>query len=239
MLQLRAAAVSEIGTSEAITRTAFSATPTWGCSGLRMGLAACPAAVKPRKRTRLGPGRVPLGPPGREPDLSAMVGVANAAVEKLGRVVSPVAGIATTLTFGVIFEGTLRIVHVGDSRCYAWTGAGLERLTEDHTVENDARRLRLLGEIAPYSLSEARAITRCLGHAPEPEAEIIVRPLAPGVRYLFCTDGISGLVSDLELGKHLGEAADPAGCLNAVLVLVRIRGTHDNSTAVAIFVDGV
>jgi serine/threonine protein phosphatase PrpC len=178
-------------------------------------------------------------PPGSGPNLLRMVGEANAAVVELGRLISPVAGIATTLTFGVIFAGALRLVHLGDSRCYAWKNGRLQRLTEDHTVANEARRLRLRGEAVTYSPAEGRAITRCLGCSPAPEPELIAHPLASGERYLFCTDGVTGLVSDVELAQRLGRAPDPGACLGAILALVEERGAHDNATGVAVFVDEI
>src|SRR3954470_10900221 len=65
---------------------------------------------------------------GGEPDLVAIVHRANEMVQKLGQRLSPNMGIGTTLIFGYVRDGQMRIAHVGDSRCYARQNGSFERL---------------------------------------------------------------------------------------------------------------
>jgi protein phosphatase len=172
--------------------------------------------------------------PSIRPDLRAIVQQASDAVILMGQSISPAYGIATTLTFGYAHYGQFLIAHVGDSRCYVHYGGKLQRLTEDHTVENEAR---LRGEplIAPLSLR--RAITRSIGQLPMPGPDLIERPLLPGERYLFCTDGITCVLSDAELSAHLGRPDTPANILRGLIDLALRRGGPDNATGVLVFVD--
>jgi protein phosphatase len=174
--------------------------------------------------------------PDSRPDLAAIVQQTNEAVILMGLSVSPTYGVATTLTFGCVRDGQLLLAHVGDSRCYVQRGRKLHRLTEDHTVENEAR---LRGEPAPGSHFERSAITRCIGQLPMPGPDLIERPLLPGERYLFCTDGITRLVTDSELSILLGQAGEPADILQKIIDLTLARGAPDNASGVLLFVDDV
>jgi len=171
-----------------------------------------------------------------KPDLREAVRQAQAAVIQTGRAVSPIFGVATTLTFGCVHGGQLFIAHVGDSRCYVRSARKLQRLTEDHTVENEAR---LRGEPLFASPRERNAITRCLGQLPMPGPDIIERNLAPGERYLFCTDGITRVMSDAELGALLGGPGEPSDVLESLIAHALQRGGPDNASGVLLFIDEV
>ncbi|WP_414664369.1 PP2C family protein-serine/threonine phosphatase [Horticoccus sp. 23ND18S-11] len=172
-------------------------------------------------------------------ELNAAVQQANQAVSALGLRISPSMGIGTTLTFGCIRANTLTIAHVGDSRCYGSRDGEFLRLTEDHSVENEARLRRARGEVIYYHEANRNALTRCIGQPTPPEVDIINRVLLPGDRYLFCTDGVTRMLPDSELGELLMESPDPKSALDQIIGLAVRRGGPDNATGVAIFVDAV
>jgi protein phosphatase len=58
-----------------------------------------------------------------------------------------------------------------------------------------------------------------------------------GDRYLFCTDGVSRLVTDTEIREALGRAQNPAAVLDELIQQALRRGGTDNATAVAVFVE--
>ena len=49
-----------------------------------------------------------------------------------------------------------------------------------------------------------------MGQLPAPVPDLITRTLERGERYLFCTDGISRLMSDREIASILGREETPA-----------------------------
>ena len=75
-------------------------------------------------------------------DLRSIVTAANDSVSSLGMRLSPGLGIGSTLTFACVRDSQLKLAHVGDSRAFAWRAGNLTCLTEDHSVENEARRRR-------------------------------------------------------------------------------------------------
>lgn len=182
-------------------------------------------------------GAIQALPAGDDPSLARIVQRANLAVAALGRRLSPSMGIGTTLTFGCIRHQAFRIAHVGDSRCYVATEGKFHRLTEDHSVENEARMRRARGEVVFYHEANRNALTRCVGQPTPPEVDVITRPLVAGERYLFCTDGVTRMLSDAELGAMIAKASDPEAVLREIVTLAVQRGGPDNATGVAVFVE--
>lgn len=178
-------------------------------------------------------------PSDRPPDIEAAVQQANRMVAALGQEISPSMGIGTTLTIGCIRGGHLTIAHVGDSRCYGTHAREFARLTEDHSVENEARLRRARGEVVYYHEANRNALTRCIGQPTAPEVDLITREIAPGDRYLFCTDGVTRMLPDPEIGQLLLRFDDPHLLLKEIVGLAVRRGGPDNATGVAVFVDAV
>lgn len=178
-------------------------------------------------------------PPGREPDLTAIVHRANECVGLLGQQISPAMGIGATLTFGCVRGGVFKLAHVGDSRCYAWRKGEFSQLTEDHSVENEARLRRAKGEVVYYHEANRNALTRCIGQPTPPEVDLILRPIAEQDRYLFCTDGLTRMVPNSELAELVGRSSDPDEILRELVALAVRRGGPDNVTAVLVVIDAV
>jgi len=171
------------------------------------------------------------------PDLVAIVQHANFSVAELGKRISPAMGIGSTLTMGCVRRSTFVLAHVGDSRCYGLRSGALTQLTEDHSVENEARLRRARGEVVYYHEANRNALTRCIGQPTPPDVDIITRPLETGDRYLFCTDGVTRLIRDAELAQMLGIDAEPDVIIRDIVALAVRRGGPDNATGVVIFVD--
>ena len=146
-------------------------------------------------------------------------------------------GIGTTLTFGYVTGSEMRIAHVGDSRCYGWRRGEFRRLTEDHSVENEARLRRAKGEVIYYHEANRNALTRCIGQPTPPEVDLITQPLMAGDRFLFCTDGVTRMMPDTELGELVSHADSPEEAIRTIVSLAVRRGGPDNATGVLVFVD--
>jgi len=238
MTKLRSAALTDIGCVRTenedcyihdVDRMFFGVAD--GIGGLPGGAEAALATV-----TTIIEG-LAASPVDRTPNLRAIVHAANRAVLDRGHDVSPVMGIGSTLTFGCVRDHLLLLAHVGDSRAYVWRAGSLEGLTEDHSVENEARMRRERGEIVHFHESNRAALTRCIGQPTPPEVDLLVRPLIAGDRYLFCTDGVTRMIGDRELGLLMGQKDDPKILADEIVDLAVRRGGPDNATAVVVIVD--
>jgi serine/threonine protein phosphatase PrpC len=240
MPSLRAAALTDIGRVRRQNEDRFLLDEPAQLFGVADGVGGLPGGAEAAQQTIDDiSGAIHSLSNGQEPNLTAIVHHANEAVGALGRQISPGMGIGTTLTFGCVRGTTLQIAHVGDSRLYAWRGGELTRISEDHSVENEARLRRARGEVVYYNEVNRNALTRCIGQPTPPEVDLISRPLVAGDRYLFVTDGVTRLVGDVELATIVGKAGEPAEILHELISLAVRRGGPDNVTGVLVFVDQV
>jgi len=174
-----------------------------------------------------------------EIDLRSIVAKANDAVVALGMKLSPGVGIGSTLTVGCVRGDRLRLAHVGDSRAFALRNGDFYPLTEDHSVENEAKRRRARGEVVYYSESQRGALTRCIGQALTPEVDLSDLPLNPGDRFAFCTDGVTRMLAEKDLRDIMLRAKEPSEIVRGLVDMAVHRGGPDNATAVAFIVDSI
>ena len=238
MTILRAACLSDIGRirKENEDRVLFSEAAR--LFGVADGVGGLPGGAEAAQETVdiVTAGVLAAGPEA-EPNLKGIILSANEAVVKLGMRISPGLGIGCTLTLGCLRAGRLMLAHVGDSRAFMFRMGELFCLTEDHSVENEARRRRARGEVVYYSETQRGALTRCIGQLLPPEIDVADVPVIAGDRFLFCTDGVTRLVAETELGSLAGKPAEPAAIVKGLVDLAIHRGRPDNATAVAVIVD--
>jgi protein phosphatase len=127
---------------------------------------------------------------------------------------------------------------LGDSRIYLLRDGTIQQLTEDHSwvAEQVRRGLMSLEEAeqSPYR----NVITRCLGGELEVEADITAVELRPGDRFLLCTDGLSGLLSDEELLRVAGAGSPSVAAWN-LIDRANLLGGKDNITALILDIEAV
>ena len=240
MPSLRAAALTDIGRVRRENEDRFMCDEKGLVFGVADGVGGLPGGAEAAQLTvdEIASAFQRLDPH-QSPDLVAIVHHANSAVAALGHKVSPSMGIGTTLSFGCIRGSVLTLAHVGDSRCYAVHQGRLVQVTEDHSVENEARLRRARGEVVYYHEANRNALTRCIGQPNAPEVDLITRQLEAGDRYLFCTDGVTRMLPDSELASLITKFDDPHACLNEIVGLAVRRGGPDNATGVLVVVDAV
>jgi PPM family protein phosphatase len=147
-------------------------------------------------------------------------------------------GMGTTLVAALFLGHQAFIIHVGDSRIYMLRNGALEQLTEDHNVYNEFIKKKKIDLGSAAKLAPKNAITRAVGVYEHCEPETLVIDVAPGDRFLLCTDGLSGYFEAPDGTKE--ELAEKLQKSDADLVVVDLvdtangRGGKDNITAVLV-----
>ena len=234
-MKYRSAAITDIGKTRFENEDRFLRDDALGLFGVADGIGGLPGGGEAAERTVQEVLR--RVSEGGELDLVALTQAVSVSVQELGQELNPPYGIGTTLTFGLFRNGQLQLAHVGDSRAYVLQRGDFIPLTQDHNVENEARRLRARGQYVDVNAENRNALTRCMGQPGIPEVDLQEFIVTKGDRYFFTTDGICRMVSDQELSDILSGHEGPEEMLKIILDLALKRGGHDNLTAVIVYID--
>lgn len=108
-------------------------------------------------------------------------------------------GMGTTITALAILEKNVSLLHVGDSRCYRIRSGKIEQISTDHTL---VQELLTQGRITHDEIADhpqRSMLTQALMGNENIQPVLIEYPAVNGDIYLLCSDGLSGVLSDLEI----------------------------------------
>jgi protein phosphatase len=162
---------------------------------------------------------------------------ANAGIHAIGEENPEFRGLGTTATAVLLRAEGAWVSHVGDSRAYRIRGGVIEQLTFDHSAVWEIARRQ---QVSPEELQGIRSnvILRSLG--PDSMVEVDIEgphPILPGDIYLLCSDGLTGMLSDHEIGA-VAAALPPAEACDFLVDLANLRGGPDNVTVIITRVGG-
>src|ERR687893_683090 len=140
-------------------------------------------------------------------------------------------GMGTTLT-AILFAGNrLGLVHIGDSRAYQLRDGYLTQITKDDTfVQSLIDEGRITEEEAHTHPQRSLLLRAITGQDVDPS--LTVREARAGDRFLLCSDGLSGVVSDETLAETLLTYHDPRECADRMIELALRGGGPDNITCI-------
>lgn len=130
------------------------------------------------------------------------------------------------------------VANLGDSRVYKVARHRLEQVSVDHSV---VQELIDAGQITPAEAErhpERHVVTRALGGPDGIEPDFFVLPLGSAERVLLCSDGVTGMLADADLGRILDGAEDPRDAADRLVAAAVAAGGRDNATAVVVDVVG-
>ncbi len=130
------------------------------------------------------------------------------------------------------------VANLGDSRAYRVVGGTLEQLTRDHSLVQELLDAGLIGPDEVATHPERHVVTRALGGSGSVEADVVTVPLAGTSRLLLCSDGITGMLDDAQVGAVLTGWADPQQAADELVAQALAAGGVDNATAVVVDVVG-
>jgi protein phosphatase len=116
-------------------------------------------------------------------------------------------GMGTTMVMGYFRDTKLYIANVGDSRCYLFRKPYIWQVTEDHSMVNEQIRLGMMSEEQARKMIGKNVITRSVGYERDVFPDILEREVSSGDTFVFCSDGLSGMVTDSDLGALLNHVS--------------------------------
>lgn len=142
-------------------------------------------------------------------------------------------GMGTTLvSFFMPPEGSEAIVtHVGDSRLYHARGQNLTRVTMDHTLYEELVAQGKADRLGARLAETRNILTRALGIKRDYQIDVQRLEVEVGDRLLLCTDGLTDVVTDDEIGTELcSTARDGQQVVDRLIAMALQRGGPDNVT---------
>ena len=143
-------------------------------------------------------------------------------------------GMGTTVVAALFDAERATLVHVGDSRAYLFRRGELKRLTDDHSWVQEQVNAGILSEDEAKSHPLKNVVTRALGGSAHVSVDLIELPIYRGDRFLLCSDGLTGMVTDDEIFQHLGSGPGLEKMVRSLIDVANERGGVDNITAIVI-----
>jgi serine/threonine protein phosphatase PrpC len=130
-------------------------------------------------------------------------------------------------------EGQYACLWAGDSRAYCYRNGALKRLTRDHSVVQEMVDAGALSEERARAHPRANVITRAVGAREDLDVDGVSGAVHARDRFLLCSDGLTGVVSERELADAMIRAPLEAAA-ERLLDLALARGAPDNVTLILI-----
>jgi protein phosphatase len=135
--------------------------------------------------------------------LQQQIAKANNSIYQASQSQPQYAGMGTTLVVALFYDNKVMVAHIGDSRLYRIRGDEFSQVSKDHSLLQEQIDAGMLTKEQAKHSSNKNLVTRALGIDPAVEPEIHEYDTQPGDIYLLCSDGLSDMVSDEDIGMTL------------------------------------
>ncbi len=143
-------------------------------------------------------------------------------------------GMGTTITLAYILQDNIYIGHVGDSRAYFIEKNSITQITEDHSLVQELVKNGSITIEEGKTHPQRNMITRAVGTSNDIEVDIIKKKIIRNNILFICSDGLSNMVSDLEILNTFNTIPSVSKASEDLVNKAKINGGKDNITVIAI-----
>ena len=135
----------------------------------------------------------------------------------------------TTIAGCVFLDDSIVFFHSGDSRIYRCDRWGLSKMTVDHSAVQQMIDMGQMTEEEAAINPNRNVITRCIGIACQPpEIYVSKRAIAPGDKFLICSDGLWENVSAEQMEEILSRDVSLDKMADFLIETALNQGGDDN-----------
>jgi serine/threonine protein phosphatase PrpC len=138
-------------------------------------------------------------------------------------------GMGTTLTALYLNEKEVELLHVGDSRCYRYRSGKLTQLSYDHTVMQELLDQGRLTAEEIIDHPQRSLLTQVLIANASLDPVLVSYPTEIGDRFLVCSDGLSSVLSEVEMVAILKKSKNE-NVVADLIAATKAKGAPDNIT---------
>ncbi len=142
-------------------------------------------------------------------------------------------GMGTTVVAATCQEHSLQIANVGDSRLYI-INDDIRQITRDHSLVEEMVRMGGLDREAAKHHPDKNIITRAIGARDTVEIDFFHEDLKPGDLVLLCSDGLTNMLEDQEIGEILREKTTVEERAEKLVEAANNNGGKDNIAVIII-----
>jgi PPM family protein phosphatase len=157
----------------------------------------------------------------------------NAVLEAQQAVIKQVPGGGTTLTAAFVLGEQATLAHVGDSRAYLiYPDGRMQAITRDHSL---VKRLIELGQISEKEAivhPQRNVLYRAVGQGEPFEPDVSTFPLPHPGYLMLCTDGLWGVLPEIEIYRIIYNAATPSLACHELVEAANAAGGPDNISVI-------
>jgi serine/threonine protein phosphatase PrpC len=164
--------------------------------------------------------------------LADAVASANMRLQELIISDPSVEGMGTTLTALLWSDGQAALCHIGDSRAYLLRNGQFYQITHDHTLVQSLVDEGKITEDDVATHPHRSLLLRALDGRTMADPDLSTLETMAGDRYLLCSDGLSGVVTEQTLHQTLGSVWDPEKAALQLIELAIRGGGPDNITCI-------
>ena len=164
--------------------------------------------------------------------LADAVATANLRLQELIISDPAIEGMGTTLTALLWSEGYAALCHIGDSRAYLLRDGQFIQITHDHTLVQSLVDEGKITEDDVATHPHRSLLLRALDGRTIAEPDLAPLETYPDDRYLLCSDGLSGVVTEQTLHQTLASVRDPDKAALRLVELAIKGGGPDNITCI-------
>lgn len=165
--------------------------------------------------------------------LSKAIRVANDQIRRKSKEDVNLYGMGTTVVAASCLGRYLQVANVGDSRLYIINDK-IRQITRDHSLVEEMVRMGGIDREAARNHPDKNIITRAIGARDTVEIDFFHEELKPGDIVLMCSDGLTNMLEDEEIGSILREKTSIQDRAAKLVETANNNGGKDNIAVIII-----
>ena len=165
--------------------------------------------------------------------LGKAIRLANDQVRRRAKEDKSLFGMGTTVVAATCLGHYLQVANVGDSRLYI-VNDEVRQVTRDHSLVEEMVRVGGIDREAARNHPDKNIITRAVGALDTLEIDFFSEELKSGDIVLMCSDGLTNMLEDREIGKILRERASLEERARKLVEAANDNGGKDNIAVILI-----
>ncbi len=155
---------------------------------------------------------------------------ANRVVLQKSAEYSELGGMGSTVAGMALHGFAVSMINVGDSRMYLIRNGAIEQISRDHTLAEDQVERGIMTREEARESQLRHILSAVIGVDSRIRVHVDELPVLPGDVFLLCSDGLTAVMTDLEILQEILRNKPGPDILDGLIEEVNRRGGPDNTT---------